>query len=154
MRFLPIVLLASVLAAGCGGGGGGSSNGRLSAEDFRSKADAICKKYERQIAKATAGSGTGASQIADTIDKVIPLIEKGQQELTDLKPPEDLQAKYNDWVSAGNDQVEEAKKLRDAARNNDSKAFQASLAKLQTLEKNQDKVGKEDLGLTTCASSG
>jgi hypothetical protein len=157
MRVAPLLLVVLLLAAaGCGGNGGGGGGGgdRLSKSDFRSKADGICQSYERQIARATAGSGTGPGEIADTIDKVIPLIEKGQRELRDLRPPSDLEDKYKRWLDQGDDQVEEAKKLRDAARNNDSKGFRSSLERLQSLEKSQDAIGQKDLGLKTCARSG
>jgi hypothetical protein len=139
-----------LLAAGCGGNG----SSRLSTDEFRSKADAICSKYESQIAKATANVGTGANQIAETIDKALPLIRNGQGELRDLKPPEDLAAKYKQWLDQGDDQVSEAEKLRDAARNNDAKGFRSALARLQTIEKSQDKIGRQDLGLKACAQAG
>jgi hypothetical protein len=139
-----------LLAAACGGDG----SSRLSKSDFRSKADAICRKYEGQIAKATANVGGGANQIAETIDKALPLIRKGQGELRDLKPPEDLAGTYNRWLDQGDDQVSQAEKLRDAARANDAKAFRSALAQLQQIEKSQDKIGGDDLGFDDCAKSG
>jgi hypothetical protein len=150
VRYVAFALILVLLAAGCGGDGSSS----LSKDDFRSKADAICSKYERQIAKATTNVGAGPNQIAETIDKALPLIRKGQGELRDLKPPEDLAAKYDQWLDQGDDQVTEAEKLRDAARANDAKAFRSALAKLQTIEKSQDKIGRQDLGLKACAQSG
>lgn len=157
VRVVPLLVVLLLLAAGCGGkgGGGGSGGGaRLSTSDFRSKADGICQNYERQIANATRNSGTGPGQIADTIDKVIPLIEKGQGELRDLKPPAELEDKYKNWLDQGDEQVAEAKRLRDAARKNDSKGFRSALGRLQSLEKSQDTIGQKDLGLKTCARSG
>jgi hypothetical protein len=149
VRYVPFVLILVLVAGGCGGDGSSRSK-----SDFRSKADAICRKYESQIAKATANIGGGATQIADAIDKALPLIRKGQGELRDLNPPEDLAAKYKQWVDQGDDQVSEAVKLRDAVRSNDAKAFRAALARLQRIEKSQDEIGRDDLGLDDCAKSG
>jgi hypothetical protein len=149
VRYVPFVLILVLVAGGCGGG-----SSRLSKSDFRSKADAICRKYEGQIAKATANVGSGASQIADTIDKALPLIRKGQGELRDLNAPEDLAAKYKQWLDQGDDQVSEAENLRDAARSNDAKAFRSALARLQRIEKSQDEIGRDDLGFDDCAKSG
>jgi hypothetical protein len=149
MRVAGICVLV-VLVAGCGGGGG-----RLSASEFRSKADAICGRYDAQIKRASAGiNGSDPKVIAAALDKVIPLVEEGEGKLRELKPPAELQSDWDRWLKLGDEQIPIAKKLRDAAKTSDEASFTKAIQQLTANENAQDQLAKGKLGLTVCGKSG
>jgi hypothetical protein len=149
MRVVGICLLV-VLVAGCGGGGS-----RLSASEFRSKADAICGRYDAQIKRASAGiNGSDPKVIAAALDKVIPLVEEGEGKLRKLEPPADLQSDWDRWLKLGDEQIPIAKKLRDAAKTSDEANFTKALQQLTANENAQDQLAKGKIGLTVCGKSG
>ena len=137
------------LLAGCGGGGG-----RLSASEFRSKADAICGDYNAKIKRTSAGvNGSDPKVIAAALDKVIPLVQEGEVKLRKLKPPSDLQSDWDRWLKLGDEQISIAKKLRDAAKSSDEASFTKRLQELTANENAQDRLAKTKLGLTVCGKS-
>jgi hypothetical protein len=149
MRVAGAVVLV-VFVAGCGGGGS-----RLSASEFRTKADAICGHYDAQIKRASAGiNGSDPKVIASALDKVIPLVEEGEGKLRKLKPPADLQSDWDRWLKLGDEQIPIAKKLRDAAKSSDESSFTKAIQQLTANENAQDRLAKGKLGLTVCGKSG
>ena len=137
------------LLAGCGGGGG-----RLSASEFRSKADAICGNYNAKIKRTSAGvNGSDPKVIAAALDKVIPLVQEGEAKLRKLKPPSELQSDWDRWLKLGDEQIPIAKRLRDAAKTSDEAAFTKSLQELTANESAQNRLANGKLGLTVCGKS-
>ena len=144
---LPLALTA-VLLAGCGG------DSRLSRGQFVQRANAICVKYEQKVTRAMAGINPGdQSQLAGAIDKALPLIREGNDELRALKPPQKLAERFDRWLRIADDEVAAARELRDALRKNDASAMQRAFRKLQASDADQDQVARKDLGLARCASS-
>jgi hypothetical protein len=150
MRAAAGVLLVAglaVVAAACGG------SDRLSKSEFISQADSICAKYEQKIRSAMQGIPAGnEAQLADAIERVLPVIRTGNGELRDLKPPENLQDRYDRWMQIGDDEVTAARKLHDALREGDRQGVQSAFADLQKADAQQDRLAREELGLTGCAS--
>jgi hypothetical protein len=150
MRAAAGVLLVAglaVVAAACGG------SDRLSKSEFISQADSICAKYEQKIRSAMQGIPAGnEAQLADAIERVLPVIRTGNDELRDLKPPENLQDRYDRWMQIGDDEVTAARKLHDALREGDRQGVQSAFADLQKADAQQDRLAREELGLTGCAS--
>ena len=94
MRFVMILALSVLAAAGCGGGSGD----RLSKAEFVEQGNAICAKYDGQIetagqtAFASAGQPTEAEITAFAEDTLLPIVEKEIDELRSLSPPEEDEA--------------------------------------------------------------
>jgi hypothetical protein len=149
MRNLLLLLALAALAGGCG-----NSNGkRLSKTEFVSRADAVCAKYEKRVQSQMSGVPAGdEKQLASSIQKVLPVIRKGNDELRSLKPPESLQSRFDRWMRIADAEVGAAQKLHDALRKNDQKAIQAAFKELQTKDAEQDRLARQELGLTGCAS--
>ncbi len=145
----PLVAGLALVAAGCGGGG----SDRLSKSEFITRADAICAKYEQRVRTAMKGIQAGsATQLASAIERVLPVIRTGNDELRALEPPENLQDRFDRWMRISDAEVNAAKKLDDALRKNDQPAVQAAFAQLQESDAAQDRLAREELGLKGCAS--
>lgn len=83
------LLLAT--GAACGGSdAGGGGGAALSADEFRTKADAICKDYRARI-KALP-EPTGPSDIGAYFEKALPLVKEEYAKLRELTPPAELKA--------------------------------------------------------------
>ena len=86
MRAVSLLLVMAVVALVAGGCG--SASGRLSKAEFVKQANAICAKYEQRVQKRMAGIPAGdETQLASSIEKVLPVIREGNYELRSLKPP-------------------------------------------------------------------
>src|SRR5712691_3183540 len=96
---LTSLLAALLVLAACGG------SSRLSKDEFTKKADAICAKYDAKAKAATQGATASPKALAKSIDKLIPLVKKEAGELKDLKPPKDLQDRYDRWIKSGEDEI-------------------------------------------------
>ena len=94
MRRASFLLLAIVVAAGCGGGGSGK---RLSRGQYASKADAICRKYSAQAKLLAAPKNL--SDLGKAFDKALPLFETAIKDLHKLKPPASEQARADQWLA-------------------------------------------------------
>jgi hypothetical protein len=146
-------LLFATLALALVAGGCGSKGKRLSKAEFVSRADAICAKYEKRVQSRMAGVPPGDQrQLASSIEKVLPVIRMGNDELRSLKPPESLQARFDRWMGIADAEVSAAQNLQDALDKNDQGAIQAAFQELQTKDAAQDRIARQDLGLTGCAS--
>jgi hypothetical protein len=137
----------ALLASACGG------SDRLTKSEFSSQADAICAKYEQKIRSAMQGVPAGnETQLASAIERVLPVIRTGNDELRDLKPPKNLQDRFDRWMQIGDDEVTAAQKLHNALRDGDRQGVQSSFADLQKADAQQDRLAREELGLNGCAS--
>ncbi|MGB2952287.1 MAG: hypothetical protein WBB74_02705 [Gaiellaceae bacterium] len=148
MRCAVAVLVTIVVLAGCGKSGGG----RLSKSEFEQKADAICAGYERKVAAVFAGVKAGnTAQLTAAIDKSLPLIKKGNDELSRLKPPKGLDRTYARWLRKSRTEESSARDLRDAIKGKDLAAVRRILGRLTAFERDQNRVARTELGLKTCA---
>jgi hypothetical protein len=142
------VAVPAFVAAGCGSG-----SERLTKSEFVTQADAICAKYEQRVQAAMRGVPAGDSaQLASAIERVLPVIRKGNDELRALSPPENLQGRYDRWMQIADGEVNAARKLHDALRDNDQPGVQTAFRQLQQRDADQDRLARELLGLTGCAS--
>jgi hypothetical protein len=148
-----VSLLLAVAAVALVAGGCGSKDKRLTKGEFVKQANAICARYEQRVQKRMAGIPAGdEAQLASSIEKVLPVIREGNNELRSLKPPEGMQGHYDRWMRIADAEVAAASKLQDALRKGDRKAIQASFAELQTRDVDQDRLARQELGLNGCAS--
>jgi hypothetical protein len=138
------LLLAIVLAAGCGGSSGGQ---RLTREEYAAKADAICSKY-KQKTDALARPAT-LSDLADVSDQVLPLLHAARGELRALRPPQDEEATTKAWVDEFDVIIADVEKIRDAAKKNDAEAVQAAARPALRHDEHSNDLATQ-LGMTVC----
>lgn len=149
VRRIAFSFTALVLLAGCGGGGGGK---RLSRQEFDSKGNAICAKYNAK--QKTVPKPKNINDLSSALRKLLPLARQQLGELTKLKPPQSDDAAYKKLIARAkeeNDLVE--KRLIPASDKKDIAKIQQLLNDLQTLDR-QNNVDAQKLGLNTCAQQG
>ena len=135
-----------LLATGCGGGGGE----RLSKEDFQSQANAICGKYQKQL--NALGSPTSIDEIPALVDQALAILNKEIDEISALKPPEELQSQFDQLLQASENIKKAAADLSTAAKAGDQAAVQKALQEGNAASSQADKLAGQ-LGLDSCNSS-
>jgi hypothetical protein len=143
VRRAVFLVLALVLLAGCGGGGGK----RLSREEYVSKADAICGKYNQQT-KALSNP-SNLTELAAVADKTLPILDNALKDLRKLKPPVDEQATVDKWLDQVANLKGDLKDIRDKAKSNDMQGVQAVVPKAQEHNNRSNQLATQ-LGLKVC----
>jgi hypothetical protein len=143
--FATAVLVLGLLA-GCGGGGGGD---RLSTEDFRQQADAICAEFEGRLDALEPPAS--AEDLGRFVREAIPIIEEGNAELNALNPPEEFEARWNRAMEINDANLETVRELRDAIQEGNNARAQELF---QEVGANEDEVNgiARELGLMNCGS--
>ncbi|MFL5945823.1 MAG: hypothetical protein ACJ74C_10365 [Gaiellaceae bacterium] len=145
MRRALILLLATTVLAGCGGGGGDEP---LTADEYASKADAICAKYKKRT-DALDRPAT-LSELANVADDVVPILEQARDELRELEPPADEQATASSWLDQFDVIISDVEKIRDKAKQNDSAGVQQLAQPALDHNERANELATQ-LGMTTCA---
>ena len=137
-------MLVLVFLTACGGGGGGP---RLTKEEFASKADAICGKYNQQV--KALDNPSSLKELADVADQTIPILHNAIRDLDKLNPPESEQDTVDQWL----DQVEklegDLEEIRDKANDGDMQGVQDVVPKADEHNKRSNELATE-LGMTVC----
>jgi hypothetical protein len=116
--------LASVaLTAGCGGG-----KEQVSAAELIQKGDQICRQEQTGFNRIQADPPANASVAADQTQQLIKTADSASAHLGDLEPPDELRARYESYLSARDRAVDEMQKGKDAADDQDSRAYGAAQA--------------------------
>ena len=134
-----------LLAAGCGGGGGGGD--RLTKAEFQQQANAICDKYEKQL--QAISPPTSLDEIPDTVDQALEILDKEIGEISDLKPPEELQSQFDELIAQSDKTKQAANDLSAAAKANDKEAVQKALSEGNAASDKADQLAGQ-LGLDSC----
>lgn len=143
-----VICVTAGMLAGCGGGG----SDQVSAAELVQKADAICGKERSSFARVQAHAPPNASVAADQTDELITATESANSELRDLKPPEELRSAYDRYLEARDRAVEQMRRGKDAAENQDSAAYGAAQAAVARDAQQRRKLAAA-LGLSVCSSS-
>ena len=85
-----VVVLAVAPTTACGGGDDGS----LSAEEFRDRAEAVC----RDVEEADVPPPSDASDFDRFVDESADVIEGSADEFHALEPPEELQERWDEYL--------------------------------------------------------
>jgi hypothetical protein len=88
-----ILVCVCVVLAGCGGG----SAGRMSAQEFQAKGNAICASASRRLHKI--GAPTSESQFVPYLKKAIALAESEISQIAALRPPSSYRQPLQDALS-------------------------------------------------------
>jgi hypothetical protein len=148
-RVLPLIPTIAILSLGIGCGGG---NDEVSAAELVQKADEICGKERSTYQRAQAHPPPNASIAADQTSELIQATEEANSRLRDLKPPEELQSNYDRYLEARGRVVDQMKRGRDAAADQDSADYGAAQAAVARDAPQRHKLAQA-LGLKVCSSS-
>ena len=136
------ILVVAVALGGCGGGGDG---GRLSDDEYRRRADAICAQANADL-RALEPPGS-LEAMKDFVDEAKPIAQRAVDELDELGPPADLGAAHDRWVQQNRrvvvllGKVADAQNLPDAASN---------AREFDRVTKETNETARDDLGLDAC----
>lgn len=143
-------VVAAVAALGVAGCGGGDSNKALSYSDFSKQANEICKNVNTKTDPIGAKLTGQAATDAPVFSQLIPEIQKGRDDLGKLKPPDELKATVDSFLSTTDQQIANAKKAEAAAKAGDQAGYVALIKATQPLSA-QSKVEGSKLGAAECA---
>jgi hypothetical protein len=123
-RSLPIVLaVAAIVAlAGCGGSG----KHQVTAAELVQKGDAICRTEQTRFGQIQTHPPANASNASDQTKALVDVAQNASSQLGDLEPPTELRARFDAYLSARDRAVDQLKRGRDAAENQDSRAYAAA----------------------------
>ncbi len=142
-----VAIGATALIAGCGGGG----DDQLSAEEFRTQADAICTDANTQL--DAVGEPSSADQVLTFLQTSLPIQRAQLDRLRELDPPDDLQADFDTGVGAIQEQIDV---VQDAATRieggEDPNTVITELGpQIESINERSDAAAQR-LGLTVCGS--
>jgi hypothetical protein len=144
---LKVVAAVAVLGvAGCGGSD--NSNKTLSYSDFSNQANDICKSSNEKSAGLKVTGDPKAD--AATLAKIIPEVESARAEFAKLKPPDELKADFDKFLSISDQQLANAKKAQAAAASGDRAGYIQILRDTQPLQAQSNEAGSK-LGAAECA---
>ena len=132
------------LAAGCGGSGK-----RLTKQEYASKADAICGKYNREVKKLE--NPKNLSELAKVADQTLPFLDAAIKDLRKLNPPASEQARVDQWLSQVENLKEDLTEIRDRSKDKNMQAVQAVVPKAEEHNRRSNALATE-LGMTVCNS--
>jgi hypothetical protein len=134
---------ASVLVvAGCGGG-------RLSHDDYVSRADAVCTAYQSKVALLT--HARTYDEVIAYADKTLPLYMAALDKLRALRPPSSDEPAVRRWLDADEKVATGIGRLRDAAMRHDPAATNDASAEMQAAGLAGTRAAAA-LGLQSCAT--
>lgn len=141
--YLSALTLSLLVLAGCGGGGGQP----LTKEQYASKADAICGKYNQQV--NALANPKSLSDLADVADKTLPILDNAISDLKKLTPPASEKATSDQWLEQVQNLKNDLQEIRDKARNNDTAGVQGVVPKAQDHNSKSNALATE-LGMSVC----
>jgi hypothetical protein len=130
---LGLIAVASSLAllAGCGG------DGRMSIEEFRTEANAICAETERRLRELPPPADSPEG-VAGYADGAVPILEERHERLDELRPPEEEATPYDALLEEAEAEIRALRDLREAAEAEDHEgaAGAASRGRVATVRVN------------------
>jgi hypothetical protein len=142
-RAAPIAFVLVFMLPGCGGGSGKA----LTKEEYASKADAICGKYNEQT-KALA-TPKSLSDLAKLADQTLPILDHAINDLNRLQPPASEKALSDQWLTQVRNLKGDLQEIRDNAKTGDMKAVQAVVPKAQEHNSQSNQLATQ-LGMSIC----
>jgi hypothetical protein len=143
-------VVAAIAVLGMAGCGGDDSNKTLSYSDVGKEADAICKDVNTKtdaIGKKLTGK---VANDAPLYSQLIPAVQDGRDRFADLKPPDELKANFDNFLSITDQQIANAKKAEAAAKAGDQAGYIAIIKATQPIQQ-QSNAEASKLGAAECA---
>jgi hypothetical protein len=138
-----IALALAVLLPGCGG----ASGKPLTKEEYASKADAVCGKYNEQI--KSFANPKNLSDLAKVADKTLPILDQAIADLTKLQPPASEKALADQWLTQVRGLKSDLQEIRDKAKTGDLQAVQAVVPKATDHNSKSNALAGQ-LGMSVC----
>lgn len=157
MRLKPALFVIAALAlilTGCGSSGnsgGGEKPEPLTKAQLVAQGDQLCKKLEAEA--EVMDKAESPEEIADALDKVLVHYQSTLDELKKLTPPEELSAKYQEWLAGNATMMQIFEQLQAAAAKNDEAAAGELSPKMEAQIKKLDQLSKE-IGFQNCTRQG
>jgi hypothetical protein len=111
----PSLLVSLALLAACGG------DDRMSTEEFRTQANAICADTERRLQELPPPQDSPEG-VAAYADGAVPILEERHERLDELRPPEDDETPYDALLEEAGAELRALRDLREAAAEEDQEA--------------------------------
>jgi len=144
MRRAALIALALVvLLPGCGGGSGKP----LTKEDYASKADAICGKYNQQV--KLLANPKNLSDLAKVADKTLPILDHAISDIRKLEPPASEKALSDQWLTQVRGLKDDLQEIRDKAKAGDMQGVRAVVPKATDHNSKSNALAGQ-LGMSVC----
>lgn len=140
-----MIALALLLLPGCGGGGG--SGKPLTQEEYASKADVICGKYNQQT--KSFANPKNLSDLAKVADKTLPILAQAISDVSKLEPPASEKALSDQWLTQVRNLKTDLQEIRDKAKAGDLQAVQAVVPKATDHNSKSNALARQ-LGMSVC----
>jgi hypothetical protein len=139
-----VIVLTITFLAGCGGSGK-----PLTKEEYASRADAVCTKYNGQV-KALK-EPKNLSELADIADQTLPILDNALNDLKKLKPPAAEQSISAQWLAQIQGLKDDLQEIRDKANAKDVQAVRQVAPRAARHNSRSNELASE-LGMTVCNS--
>ena len=151
-RVIAATALAAVAFAGCGGDDEGDSNQALSYDEFSAEANTICEEEGARI-EATTDKLTGDPQKDVAVwTELVEQLQAATDRFAELDPPEELQADYDRFNAAAQEQLGLAEDAQAAAETGDAQAYKAFIKQAEKSNADQEAaLAGSKLGAAACA---
>lgn len=142
-RAFLIALALVVLLPACGGGSGTP----LTKEEYASKADAICGKYNQQI--TSFANPKNLSELAKIADKTLPVLDSAINDISKLEPPASEKALSDQWLAQVRNLKDDLQEIRDQAKAGKIAGVQAVVPKATDHNAKSNALASQ-LGMSVC----
>ena len=144
MRRAALIALALVvLLPGCGG----ASGKPLTKENYASKADAICGKYNQQV--KLLANPKNLSDLAKVADKTLPILDHAISDIRKLEPPASEKALSDQWLTQVRGLKDDLQETRDKAKAGDMQGVRAVVPKATDHNSKSNALAGQ-LGMSVC----
>jgi len=143
-RLSLFALALVVLLSACGGG---ESATPLTKEEYASKADAICGKYNDQI--TSLANPKNLSDLADVADKTLSVLDQAIGDLSKLVPPASEKALSDQWLTQVRNLKDDLQEIRDKAKANDMDGVRSVVPKATDHNSKSNALAIQ-LGMSVC----
>jgi hypothetical protein len=143
------VLAGLVVVAVTACGGGGANNERLTKDELVQRANGVCAEYERKV--KALGNPQTLTDLVTYARSAHQALADGLEQLRELHPPAELEAKYDTWVAAGDRALERIDELQKAAAKGDQIEIQRLVNAARREDEQSDRLASQ-LGMTECAN--
>lgn len=137
----------ALAVAGCGGGGGGGE--RLSLEEYRSQADAICKEYGDRL--DAIGAPNSLDEFGEVMKDGKAIASEQLEKLRELAAPEEIESVVDEAYATLDEQLALFDELIAAAEAEDEAKITSIIDGGEALDKKANDLAKQ-AGLTECGS--
>jgi hypothetical protein len=147
-RWIAVTLPIALTMGGVIGCRGGSEE--ISAEELVAKGDEICTEERDRFDEIQSVPLTSPSVGAKQAEELLAAAESAQDDLRDLKPPEEIRDSYNSYLDARDEVGDLLERGREAALEKDGRAFGKAQEEAAAGAGKREKLARE-VGFKVCS---